>query len=258
MKPETNDHEAQRRLLFDLIDAHGLTPCRDAIAALLRPAIGLRSRAPTDADLAVGATRVGGTPDLPAGVAWPEGEDGPLLFVLQVRLADVSALDLAGRLPEDGLLSVFADVWARDVRVRYAATTVALTPRATPASSPRPAFQVCGVDALAELHLPPPGSDFIADDLLDADQRDAYWDGVWLTWRERLRPGAAGECGIHQILGYAVAERHEAQALDEEVLVGFDSDDRAAMEWGDVHCVWVLLTRDKLAARAFDELHVEM
>ena len=106
MKPETKDHETQRRMIIDLLDAHGLTARRDAIAALIRPAIGLRTRAPTGADLAVGATRVGGEPDLPLGVAWPEGDDGPLLFVLQVDLADVAALDLEGRLPEDGLLSV--------------------------------------------------------------------------------------------------------------------------------------------------------
>ena len=72
------------------------------------------------------------------------------------------------------------------------------------------------------------------------------------TWTQSNR------CGIHQLLGYAIAVRLEAQALDEEVLVGFDSDDRAAMEWGDVHCVWVLITRAKLAERAFDAARSEM
>ena len=68
---------------------------------------------------------------------------------------------------------------------------------------------------MPELHLPPPPSDFFGDgdDVLDSDERDAYWDGVWLSWREHLRPGAAGECGIHQILGHAVAERLEAQGV---------------------------------------------
>ena len=260
MKPETSEHEKQRRELLNLIDEHGLSARRDAIAALLRPAIGLRTRAPVKADLAVGATRVGGQPDLPPCVAWPEGDDGPLLFVLQVQLAEVAALDLEERLPEDGLLVVFSDPWARDVRVHHFAAGVELAPHATPVSSMRPPFRACGVDALAELHLPPSESAFFGTvhEVLDSDERDAYHDGVWLTWRERQRPGVAGEAGIHQLLGYAVAERYEAQALDEEVLIGFDSDDRAAMEWGDVHCVWVLIRRGKLAERAFGELHIEM
>lgn len=228
----------------------------------MRPGIGLKTRELTDADLAVGATRVGGEPDLPPDLAWPAGPEGPLLFVLQVDLAVVAPLDLEERLPGEGLLSVFADPFAQEVCVLHHAPGVALVRRPTPGDSRRPAFRACGVEVQAELHLPPPSSDFLdtaeGGSVFDPDERDAYWDEVWLAWREQLRPGAAGECGIHQLLGYAVAERLEAQALDEEVLIGFDSDDRANMQWGDVHCVWVFMTRDRLARRAFAELRVEM
>jgi len=255
MKPETREHEAQRQAILQRIDEHGLAARRDVLAAMLRPAVALKTRPVTDDDLAVGATRVGGEPDLPHDLAWPVGEEGPLLFVLQVRLRQVEPFDLEGLLPADGLLSVFADAFARDVRVMHHPPGLPLTRRATPTGSPRPPFRACGVEVLPELHLPPPGSDFVE---LTGDELDAYWDDVWLPWRESIRPGPAGECGIHQLLGYAVAERLEAQGVDEEVLVGFDSDDRAAMQWGDVHCVWALIPRERLVARAFGELRVEM
>jgi hypothetical protein len=262
MKTETDEHRRQREAIFALAERHGLGARRDDLADLLRPAVGLRTREITDADWAVGATRVGGEPDLPLDLPWPVGAEGPLLFVLQVDLALVAPLDLEERLPSDGLLSVFADPFAEDVRVLHHEPGVALARRATPADSQRPPFRACGVEVQAELHLPPPDSAFMdgADGsaLFDDDEHDAYWDEVWLAWRERLRPGPAGSCGIHQILGYAMAERLEAQALHEEVLIGFDSDDRANMQWGDVHCVWVFMDRDRLAARAFSELRVEM
>jgi len=91
-----------------------------------------------------------------------------------------------------------------------------------------------------------------------SSRNDAYFDRVWGPWRDAFRPGPAGSCGIHQLLGYAFAEREEAQALDEEVVVGFDSDDRAGIEWGDVHCVWTFLSREALRARRWDLLRAEM
>lgn len=262
MRPETDVHRQQRAAIFELVERHGLGARRDAIAALLRPGIGLETRELTEADLAVGVSRVGGEPDLPPNLAWPVGAEGPMLFVLQVDLALVAPLDLEERLPSEGLLSVFADPFAREVRVFHHELGAPLVRRPTPADALRPPFRACGVEAKAELHLPPPSSVFLdtADGgcVFDSDERDAYWDEVWLAWRDHLRPGPAGACGIHQLLGYAVAERLEAQELDEEVLIGFDSDDRAAMQWGDVHCVWVFMARDQLAARNFRELRAEM
>lgn len=263
MKPETPTHAAQRQAILDLLAAHGLVTHRDTkgIMALVRPGIGLKTRALREADLAVGATRVGGEPDLPADLAWPTGEEGPLLFVLQVALSEVTALDLEERLPSDGVLAVFADRWGRDVRVLVHPAEVPLARRPW-APTLRPPFVALGVEVQAELHLPPPASAFIGREdaalILDSDAHDAYWDGVWCAWRERLRPGPAGACGVHQLLGYAAAERHEEQAADEEVLVGFDSDDRADMQWGDVHCVWALIRREDLLHRRWSALRAEM
>ena len=147
----------------------------------------------------------------------------------------------------------------RDVRVLHHPAEVALERRPSEAFH---AFRACAVEGRPELHGPPPDSAFVGCEaalvVLDGDAHDAYWDHVWLAWREHLRPGPAGACGIHQLLGYAAAERHEEQAADEEVVVGFDSDDRAAMEWGDVHCVWALIARADLARRAWGALRAEM
>lgn len=55
----------------------------------------------------IGATKLGGRPDLPPEAMWPAHESRPLLFMAQVRLADVARLDGSGLLPETGLLSFF-------------------------------------------------------------------------------------------------------------------------------------------------------
>jgi uncharacterized protein YwqG len=54
-------------------------------------------------------SRLGGTPDLPAGIEWPSWNDQDLAFLGQVDLAEAAALDRALYLPERGLLLFFYD-----------------------------------------------------------------------------------------------------------------------------------------------------
>ncbi len=119
------------------------------------------------------------------------------------------------------------------------------------------AFAECVLEVLPELHLPPHSSSYVgvsSGGLALGDDHAVYWDKVWLPWRSKQRPGDAGEAGIHQMLGYAVGDDTGDQGKDEEVLFGFDSDDRAKMEWGDAQCVWALMKRNDLAKRAWKKL----
>jgi len=245
---------AQRAHITSLIDAAGIGPQRDKILASLRPAITLRNRGAAEA--AIGASKLGGEPDLPDVADWPTGAEGPLQFVLQVDLAETAAYDVGGMLPHEGLLSVFCDSFAREVHLRLIASSTHLRRRAW--LGPRPPFRECPLHVGGEMQLAPPGSAFVDALQLSAGDFSAYWNDVWLRWRNEVRPGAAGTCGIHQMLGYAFAEIHEEQELDEQVVIGFDSDDRAAMEWGDVHCVWALLNEEAFARRDWSSIRAAM
>lgn len=269
MKKETAAHRAQRTQIEALLAAAGLGAHQREIESLLAYAIALRTRPMDEPDRALGATRVGGEPDLAAGVDWPEGEEGPLSFVLQVRLEQIAQYDVEELLPERGLLSVFSDDTADSVRVLFTDDLGSLARRPWARGDADP-FTECGVDVMPELQLPPHSSRFVglaapastpgsAKRLgsrveLPEDVFRRYWDDVWLKWRTMQRPGSAGEAGIHQLLGYAACDDTGEQELDEVVLVAFDSDDRAGMQWGDVQCVYTLIEREALRARRFDAL----
>jgi len=60
-----------------------------------------------DAALPVGASKLGGCPDLPAGTPWPSRNERPMAFVAQIDLADIAPL-ADGELPPGGLLSFFS------------------------------------------------------------------------------------------------------------------------------------------------------
>lgn len=62
-------------------------------------------RARDDTPAKPGSSRVGGAPDLPAGVAWPESQGEPLAFVAQINLRELPFA--AKALPERGILYFF-------------------------------------------------------------------------------------------------------------------------------------------------------
>jgi hypothetical protein len=67
----------------------------------------------TPAPEALGATRLGGTPDLPPGVAWPaDGTGRPGVFLGQLDLADLAVRAPLDGFPASGLLSLFVTGFA--------------------------------------------------------------------------------------------------------------------------------------------------
>jgi uncharacterized protein YwqG len=90
----------------------GLPHLTDALVDLLRPSIRLGTRPAPEEGLEMGASRFGGTPDLPPGLGWPARAGQPLPFYAQIHCADLAASDVDGILPHEGWLYFFYDVMA--------------------------------------------------------------------------------------------------------------------------------------------------
>lgn len=269
MLPLTPEHEKQLASLRGLISKAGLDAYRVEIEKLVRPAIGLKTRKARRADLAPGATRIGGEPDLPADFEWPSGEGEPVLFVAQIRLADVTALDLEQRLPKSGLLSFFSDPYVDDVFAYHFPEGSALEKREWPHEEYEP-FNACGLEVRPELHIPPPSTTFVGLDapaarpgsakrlgsllVLPEEAYSKYWDDLHLAWLETLRPAWKPNQGsIHQMLGYSCGDDAD-QGHEDEVLFSFDSDDVVGMEWGDAQRIFLLIDRPSLARLDFSNI----
>jgi uncharacterized protein YwqG len=100
------------KLLDRLIDMHDLQDQRKAIHKLARHALLLRTQRSSASKISLGATKIGGHPDLPEGTDWPTYRGGkPLAFLAQLDLAQIARLKSPIKgLPAEGLLSVFS-VW---------------------------------------------------------------------------------------------------------------------------------------------------
>jgi hypothetical protein len=80
-----------------------------ALQDSLRYSIRLHTTLANDGQLALGATKIGGQPDLPQDLPWPEWHGAPFDFLAQIRLSDIAAYDPDGELPHEGMLSFFFD-----------------------------------------------------------------------------------------------------------------------------------------------------
>ena len=245
------------------LDAVGLGAFRDAISERIRPAVRLVSRPARDEDLRVGATRVGGHPDLPRDFEWPSDDDGPLEFVAQLNLDALARYGVGEVLPATGLLSILVSAYCDTIAVHHwtdLSNLVAHENRAT--------YTACGVDPAVYPQVPPPSTHWIGRDApanvpgsaarmnsevaIPDELYDRYWDDVWRASIPRHPP----EGGVHQCGGYMLSSHYELQALDEVVVFCLATDDNAGMEWGDAQDVWLLAKAEDARQGRFE--HIRM
>ena len=125
-----------------VLQAPALARVAPELRPLVRWSIRIEAARPSDNDLPVGASKFGGAPDLPAGLAWPvytpppgagvsifpgakppPPPHTPIPLVAQIRLSDVAPFDHEHALPRTGWLSFFSDpfgmwqVYGRDTDV---------------------------------------------------------------------------------------------------------------------------------------------
>ncbi|MFT3770412.1 MAG: YwqG family protein [Minicystis sp.] len=152
--------ESALSTLRDELSQWGLEGRAEEFEALARPAIRLgdptRVYRPDEVEpdddetdtepTPVGATRIGGEPDLPPLVPWPSSGKRPMTFAAQLDLAELAQLPAARELPRDGLLSFFYNPFpetdfqshiAYPVRVLYSPAGEMLERRATPPEGDR-------------------------------------------------------------------------------------------------------------------------
>jgi uncharacterized protein YwqG len=89
-----------------LLVENGLARVANKLADLASPTVGISIRPADDESIRVGASKIGGGPDLPDGVEWPAWHE-PMAFLGQFNLAEVARYERTGLLPRSGLLSFF-------------------------------------------------------------------------------------------------------------------------------------------------------
>jgi uncharacterized protein (TIGR02996 family) len=106
--------------LLERVATEKLPELKDRVLRLARPALRMKKVAAKDGKIAIGASKIGGLPDLPLGFAWPPGGDCHAIynddtggteelagFLAQINFAEIANTQAAKDLPDSGVLSFF-------------------------------------------------------------------------------------------------------------------------------------------------------
>jgi hypothetical protein len=211
-----------------------------------RPCIELFTKAASKAASKVGASRLGGAPDMPADTKWPQGAGGPMTFVAQLDCADLAPFDSAKLLPDEGMLAFFAGGYDEGAVLHFAGGQK-LAPRALPKGAKFSAEKAvvapaCAVALRGAVSVP--GYEQVED--VDTDA----WHELWES-SIREKDGVAP----HRVLGHTLNDV-ESPPEGDVALFAVRSDENANMEWGDAGTLYFMLDEESLRARKWSDVEV--
>jgi uncharacterized protein YwqG len=92
---------------YQLIDSKDFGPIAVYLKQFLKPAISMDSHPLSAHTLPLGASKLGGVPDLPFSFVWPTWQGVPMVFLAQIQLQEIESYDGEQLLPRNGFLYFF-------------------------------------------------------------------------------------------------------------------------------------------------------
>lgn len=220
----------------------------ERIAPLVRSAVEIELTA-LKGTSPLGGSRVGGAPDIPARMKWPEASR-PLELVAQVRLEELTAYDVDRLLPRAGLLLFFADLSPASDGYCADGAVLLVEELATVARRPPPdgvaLIPESSIEWSATISLPPDGA-FLTKARLRGAEVATYNDRV-------LLPALKG--ASHRCLGYPTLTEVEDARADEHCILQVASDRRRKLAFGDGQTLRFHVRAAALAKRDFRKVRV--
>ena len=263
--------------------AAGLSRLLKDIDFIARPSIRLSATPVAESTLKMGVSKLGGHPDLPPAVLWPEWQGLAQSFIAQICLDEVHPYDIDNMLPPRGMLWFFYDAKQQTFgsdpndlggwRVIFRENDLShlermQAPTQQPASSQ---FHACSLSFASEISLS-------QQPALEIPHFD--WTDTEVEQYEKLLatfPNPAEHAMIHhrllgnpdtlqddmrlqcQLVSHGITEIQDPRvaqlaqdAMDWQLLLQIDSDEHAGMRWANNGMLYYWINKADLQAAQFD------
>ena len=277
--------------LHERLAEAGLGRLEAAVSGLSETSIGFWLTAPPEKYDISPPSKLGGDPDVPGRFEWPESDDRPIDFLLQLNLSELKNMEMARLLPRSGVLSFFYDLEAQPwgyqlsdrtrFKVIHFSETSTFVRRKRPDGQP-PKLGERRLDFFPRISIPHLRSQ--AGDVLELRSQMSDWEldryAKFASDYERRQGPPLSETN-HHFLGYSeniqgdmqiqaqlvsngitdgsnMADPRrtevEAGAADWVLLLQLDSDPSADLDWGDGGMLYFWIPRQDLRERKFDRV----
>ena len=95
--------------IYEALRQAGLERLAGQIAPMAKKCVRLETVPTDEKDISVGASKIGGLPDLPPTIKWPQWKNTPLAFLCQIKLEEIVEYPYCDQLPATGWLYFFYD-----------------------------------------------------------------------------------------------------------------------------------------------------
>ncbi len=275
--------------LFKIIKDNGLIHISRKLMEEAKESIRVYTYAVDEKEIQLGASKIGGLPDLPKGMQWINTEGVPLSFIAQINMQDTRDYDYHKLLPGAGIIYFFYDCddqpWGFDPadrdgwKVFYYDGDSSELVRSEPSSNEVVVFDACSLEFSREITLPPVDSGYLYKlglNSLEGNIYDNLMDDIEELYKERddrinrmlghpdaLQGDMQLECQIvtnglycGKVDAYSSPRRFELEkgAEDWILLFQLDSDENLQMMWGDDGRIYYWIKKQDLLTRNFDNI----
>lgn len=233
------------------VEASPLAAQADAIMALAVPAVKMNTYLVEDDDLPLGASRMGGAPDLPRDAPWPENKGRPIEFLIQIDFAAAAEAYRLPNFPDSGWVTLFRDFEAEyDDDGQWNWLHFDCTPdqlvRTEHPGEPAQTFSFCEVTFEPELCLPNDIHERFGggDEALEEEAYEYFDNSLW-----DMRNGPYHRLGGIPMLIQSDMDDYRGW----DFLMQIDSDDEVGWMWGDAGRIYNWGKRKGRVARALTQ-----
>ncbi len=263
-------------------EAAGLARLTKDINALSKASILLFTTPTPETSFELGASKLGGLPDVSVGFAWPVWKDVPQSFIAQIRLDEAHTFDVDGVLPEHGMLWFFYDAQQQTFGaapndkggwlVLFDENPTTLQRATVPAKLPTGSqFQPCTLRFASEITLSLQPQLELGPNFDWTDEEQKRYETLLSTFPtpedhaavhhrllgnpDTIQDDMREEC---QLAFNGVADANDpkanellAGAMEWQLLLQIDSDEQVGMRWGNTGMLYYWLKKSDLQAQRF-------